>query len=111
MKSTRFHCNVWMTKYILKTIDRWTSSWLSELSKTVILTVILKSIFVKRIVLIFCLIRTAFLSSILNLKNAKNLKNTREELMAIPDIPIDGEIGVYQKMRKKKWKKIFIEEL
>ena len=51
------------------------------------------------------------MSSILNLKNAKNLKNTREELMAIPDIPIDGEIGVYQKMRKKKWKKIFIEEL
>ena len=69
------------------------------------------SFFVKQIVLIFSLIRTAFLSSILNLKNAKNLKNTREELMAIPDIPIDGGIGVYQKMRKKKWKKILIEEL
>ena len=43
----------------------------------------LKRFFVKQIVLIFSVARTAFLSSILNLKNIKHLKNVSEEFMHV----------------------------
>ena len=60
-------------------MDVMDSSWLLELTikKTVILITIQESFFVKQIVLIFSLIRAAFLSSILNLKTAKHLKNDK----------------------------------
>ena len=79
MKSTRFFSLALMIKYISKAMDVMDSSWLLELTikKTVILITIQESFFVKQIVLIFSLIRAAFLSSILNLKTAKHLKNDK----------------------------------
>ena len=66
MKSRKFQYLVLMTKYISKTMDRQITSWILELiTKTVILINILKSFFEKHIVLIFLLLRTAFLLRIL----------------------------------------------
>ena len=66
MKSRKFQYLVLMTKYISKTMDRQITSWILELiTKTVILINILKSFFEKHIVLIFPLLRTAFLLRIL----------------------------------------------
>ena len=66
MKSRKFQYLVLMTKYISKTMDRQITSWILELiTKTVILINILKSFFGKHIVLIFPLLRTAFLLRIL----------------------------------------------
>ena len=64
-----------MTEYISKTMD--TRFWLLLLEliiKNNYLNNYSEKAFVKQIVLIFSVIRTAFLSSILILKNAKHLK-------------------------------------
>ena len=65
MRSTRFLCLDLMVKYTSKTMDVMHSSWLLKLiiKKTVTLTTIQKSFFVKHIALIFFLVRTAFMSS------------------------------------------------
>ena len=58
---------------------RWIGSWLLELiiKKTVILITIQKRFCAKQIVLFFSLVRTDFLSSILNLENAKNISQEK----------------------------------
>ena len=95
MKSTRFLCLALMIQYTSKTMDVMDYFLVIRIyhKKTVIVITIQKSFFVKQIVLIFSLIMTDFLSSILfyfsvesrhlfwlgilNLKNAKNLKNDK----------------------------------
>ena len=73
MKSTRFLCLALMIKYTYKTMDAMDQLLVIKVNyKTVILITIQKSIFVKQIVLIFSLTRTAFLSRILNLQNANH---------------------------------------
>ena len=60
---------------------------------------------------IFSLVRTAFSSSILNLKNTKNLKNISEELMAIAWHPKRWWDWCYPEDEKKEIERIFIDEL
>ena len=74
----RFLCLFLMIKYTSKTMDEMDYHLAIEVNykKTVILIAIQKSFFVKQIDLILSLIRTAFLSSILNLKSAKHLKKS-----------------------------------
>ena len=85
MKSTKFHCFVMMTKYIFKTMDMMDQLLDIRVNyKKNYVNSIQKSFFFKHVVLIFSLVRTAFLSSILNLKNTKNLKKyISEELMPV----------------------------
>ena len=65
--------NMWNISYLLVEL----------IIKSSYLNHYLKRFFVKQIVLIFSVARTAFLSSILNLKNIKHLKNVSEELMHV----------------------------
>ena len=74
--------------------------------KTLILITIEKILFVKYVVLIFSLIRTASLSSILSLKNAKHLKIS-EELMPVAWYPKTWWNFYVSEDEKKEIKAIF----
>ena len=89
-----------MIKYTSKTKDVIDQFLVIRVNykETVILITIQKRFFAKHIVLIFSLVRTAFLPNISNLKNRKHLKN--EKLM--PRILEFGKSFACQKMRRKK---------
>ena len=96
MKSTKFHCLVLIMKYTSKTMDtmdqllvirvNYKNSHFNNYSEKLFCQANCfnfhfnqNSFFVKHIALIFSLIRTVFLSNILNLKNAKSLKKLRKK--------------------------------
>ena len=90
----------------------WISSWLLELIiKTVILITTQKCFFFKYIALIFSLIKTTFLSSILSLKNAKHLKKISEELIPAAWRPSKWWNSCKSEDKKKGIEPIFTEGL
>ena len=78
MKSTRFFCLDLMIKYTSKTMDVMDYPLVTRVNyikkKTVILITIKKKIFCRANCSNFFFNQNSFLSSILNLKNAKHLK-------------------------------------
>ena len=75
------------------------------------LITIMKSFFVKQIVLILSLIMTAFLSSILNSKNVQHLKKSNEELIPVAWHPKRWQTFYVSEDEKKEKDSIFIVEL
>ena len=78
---------------------------------TVMLITIMKSFFVKQIVLILSLIMTAFLSSILNSRNVQHLKKSNEELIPVAWDPKRWQTFCVSEDEKKEKDSFFIEEL